>query len=363
MVDNLNTARPKPSISPTEYHPLVSIIVVNYNGGERLRRCVEALLADSYSERELIIVDNASVDGSQDILKEVATRYSGVKVLWSTRNLGYAGGVNLALNAASHGSYVAVLNMDVIVEPGWLELLISFLEEHPNVGAVNPLLALADNKRINAMGQDVHITGLGFNRLLGRPVESVSLEPVRVSGIQGGAFVVRRELLERIGGIDASGFLYHEDVNLSWLLHLMGFELYCVPESVVRHDYFLSMYPAKLHLLERNRWAMLLAYLHPSTLVLLIPAFIATEMLMWGYCVLRGWSFIRAKAVSYQWVFRHRGQIAERRRLAESLRLLSDWQLLRRLRWAYTWDQFLTLGRERGPSRRQPEGGIPTAAG
>ena len=358
MASNLDTARPAPSIFPPANCPLVSIIVVNYNGAERLLECVEALLADSYSERELIIVDNASGDGSQDILKEVAARYSGVTVLWSPRNLGYAGGVNLALNTASHGSYVAVLNMDVIVEPGWLESLISFLEKRPGVGAVNPLLALANNKGINAMGQDVHITGLGFNRLLGRPMERALLEPVRVSGIQGGAFVIRRELLERIGGMDAGGFLYHEDVNLSWLLHLMGFELYCVPESVVRHDYFLSMYPEKLYLLERNRWAMLLAYLHKSSLVLMTPALIATEALLWGYCLLRGWSFMKAKAASYRWILGHRQQIEQRRRLAESVRAISDWKLLAQLRWAYAWDQFLTLGRERGPSQRQPVGGI-----
>ena len=331
--------------------------MVNYNGGESLFSCLEALHADSYSAREIIVVDNASADRSPTILKDLCTRHPDMVVLWSKQNLGYAGGVNLALNAAG-GRYVAVLNMDVIVDSGWLAPLIAFLEDHPEVGAVNPLIALSDRKRINALGQTLHITGLGFNRHLGRLVESVDLEPVRVSGIQGGAFVIRRGLLERMGGMDATGFLYHEDVNLSWMLNLMGLDLYCVPQSVVHHDYFLSMDPAKLHLLERNRWAMLLAYLHRSTLVLLLPVFLATEVLMWGYCLLRGWSFIRAKALSYQWVFRHRRQIAERRRLAESLRSVSDWQLLGRLSWAYAWDQFLVLGRERRPSRRHPEGGI-----
>lgn len=331
--------------------------MVNYNGGERLLSCLEALRADSYPAREIIVVDNASADTSPVILRDRCARHPDLIVLWSKQNLGYAGGVNLALNAVS-GGYVAVLNMDVIVDSGWLAPLIAFLEDHPEVGAVNPLITLSDRKRINALGQTLHITGLGFNRYLGRLVESVDPKPARVSGIQGGAFVTRRALLEQMGGMDTTGFLYHEDVNLSWMLNLMGFDLYCVPDSVVHHNYALSMYPAKLHLLERNRWAMLLAYLHRSTLLPLIPALMATEMLMWAYCLLRGWSFIQAKAASYQWIYRHRGQIGERRRLAESLRVLSDWQLLSRLRWAYAWNQFLTLGRERGPSRRHPEGGI-----
>jgi hypothetical protein len=185
---------------------------------------------------------------------------------------------------------------------------------------------------------------------------------MKVSGIQGSAFVTRRVLLEQMGGMDATGFLYHEDVNLSWMLNLMGFDLYCLPESVVSHDYVLSMSPAKLHLLERNRWAMLLAYLHPFTLILLAPALLVTELLMWGYCLLCGWSFIQAKAKSFPWLFRHRAQIAKRRQLAACLRSLSDWQLLRRLRWAYPWDQFFVLGRGRGPSRRQLESGIRTEA-
>jgi GT2 family glycosyltransferase len=332
--------------------------VVNYNGEESLASCLESIGADSYPAREIIVVDNASSDRSPDILRGICARHPNVIVLWSERNLGYAGGVNLALNTAG-GSYVAVLNMDVSVESGWLAPLVAFLEDHPGVGAVNPLIALSDRERINALGQNLHITGLGFNRYLGRLVESVDLEPVRVAGIQGAAFLIRRALLERVGGMDATGFLYHEDVNLSWMLNLMDFDLYCVPQSIVHHDYLLSMYPTKLHLLERNRWAMLLAYLHRSTLVLLIPALLATEMLMWCYCLIRGWSFIRAKMVSYRWVFRHRGQISERRQLAESLRVLSDGQLLSRLRWAYAWDQFVVLGRERGPSLRQPSSGAP----
>src|SRR5438094_489739 len=82
---------------------------------------------------------------------------------------GGAGGVSLALNAA-HGVYVAVLNMDVAVEPGWLKPLVTFLEANPRVGAVNPLILLKDGERVNALGQDVHVTGLGFNRGLGRGV-------------------------------------------------------------------------------------------------------------------------------------------------------------------------------------------------
>jgi GT2 family glycosyltransferase len=227
---------------------------------------------------------------------------------------------------------------------------------------VNPLICLLDGRRVNAAGQYVHVTGLGFNRGLGESVARVGRKPFRVSGIQGGAFIVRRALLRRIGGMDVSGFLYHEDVNLSWLLQIMGFDLYCVPEGVVFHDYVLSMYPDKLHLLERNRWAMLLAYVRWSSLLVLAPVLLLTECLVWTYCALRGWSFMRAKMSSYRWVLRRWRQIGRRRRFAESLRARSDWWLFGHLRWMYTFGQFIILGRERGESRRQPTGGMPKEA-
>jgi GT2 family glycosyltransferase len=215
------------------------------------------------------------------------------------------------------------------------------------------LVTLLDGERVNAIGQAVHVTGLGFNSGLGRRRENVGGNPLPVSGIVGTAFLMRRDLLESMGGMDDTGFLYHEDVNLSWLLRIMGFELYCVPESVVRHDYFLSMYPEKLFLLERNRWSLLLTHLHPATLGLLAPALLVTELMLWAYGLLRGPGFLAAKTRSYVWLWRTRRARPERRRRVERLRRRSDLQVLRCLTWRYTWRQFLVLAREQGPARRR----------
>jgi GT2 family glycosyltransferase len=164
--------------------------------------------------------------------------------------------------------------------------------------------------------------------------------------------VVRRDLLEELGGWDESGFLYHEDVQLSWLLRLAGREIHCVPASTVSHDYHLTMFPQKLFLLERNRGAMLFADLRAHTRLALSPLLALSELMLWGYCLLRGPKFLRAKLDSYRWIGRHRDRIRERRRFVESVRRRSDWGLLRGLRWGYPLDQFLTLGRERGESGR-----------
>jgi GT2 family glycosyltransferase len=333
--------------------PLVSVIVVNYNGAEALGRCLEALVADTEdASHEVLVVDNASSDGSDSIAEAAADRHDSVRLLRSATNRGYAGAVNLAL-AEARGTYVAVLNMDVVAGQGWLDPLISFLEATPGAGAVCPLIVLeSDSGRINAAGQNVHVTALGFNRWLEQPRERAGNEPFRVSGLHGAAFLIRRDLLESVGGWDESGFLYHEDVELSWLLTLAGKEIYCVPASTVSHDYHLTMFPHKLFLLERNRWSMLLANLRFPARVALAPFLALSELMMWGYCLLRGPSFLRAKLDSYRWISTHRERIRERRRFVDALRRRSDWGVLRRMHWGYPVDQFVTLGRERGESER-----------
>jgi GT2 family glycosyltransferase len=298
------------------------------------------------------VVDNASSDGSDTITEAAAERNESVRLLRSPTNRGYAGAVNLAL-AEARGDYVAVLNMDVVISPGWLDPLVSFLEASPDAGAVCPLIVLeSDPGRINAAGQNVNVTGLGFNRWLEQPRERAGGEPFRVSGLHGAAFLVRRELFEAIGGWDESGFLYHEDVALSWLLAVAGKEIHCVPASTVSHDYHLTMFPHKLFLLERNRWSMLLANTHGVTRLALSPLLALSELMIWAYCLLRGPKFLSAKLDSYRWLSGHRERIRERRRFVDSLRRRSDWGVVRRLDWGYPLDQFVTLARERGESER-----------
>jgi GT2 family glycosyltransferase len=333
--------------------PLVSVVVVNYNGGDDLERCLLSLgRQDPAPSAEVLVVDNASADGSLDLAERVAADFESMRVLASPVNRGYAGAVNFALEEA-RGAYVAVLNMDVTVERGWLGPLVGFLEANPDTGAVCPLMLLeADPGRINAAGQDIHVTGLGFNRWLGRPRERAGGAPIEVSGLHGGAFLIRRELLDRFGGWDESGFLYAEDVQLSMLVQLVGADIHCVPASTVRHDYHLTMHPEKLFLLERNRGWTVLTDLRGPTRLALLPVFALTELLMWGYCLLRGPAFLRAKARTYGWLRSHRAELRARRRFVDSIRSRSDRQLLRRLRWNYAWSQFVTLGRERGVSER-----------
>src|SRR3954452_4327952 len=160
--------------------PLVSIIVVNYNGMAHLPECLNALSAQHYPAFEVLVVDNGSTDGSPAY---IAANYPEVRYITSGSNLGYSGAVNLALNYAS-GTYIAVLNMDAMVEPDWLGPLVAFLEMHSEVGAVTPKIVLYHQPdRINALGQNVHVTALGFNRAFNRPDQPDATAPIKVSGL------------------------------------------------------------------------------------------------------------------------------------------------------------------------------------
>jgi GT2 family glycosyltransferase len=342
--------------------PLVTIIVVNFNGEEFLHSCLRSILAGSYPAREIFVIDNASTDGSRAFLTELGSGTEDVRVIQNSVNLGFAGAANLGAEIAT-GKYLAIVNMDLEVDRGWLEPLVKFLETCPSAAAVNPLITLKDGLHINTAGEDIHVTGLGFTRMLGRPTEEAGTSPIPVPGVSGAAFLIRRDVYLGLGGMDSAGFLYHEDVNLSWMLRRSGFDLYCIPASRVSHDYSLSVYPLKLQLLERNRWAMLLAYLNVGTLTLLSPFLFLTEILVWGYCVLRGWSFLRAKAVSYTSLTRQLPRILARRRAVLPMRAVSDWRVLRSFRVSYPWGQFFSLVRERGPSRRQRVRTLPPSRG
>src|SRR5262249_29980149 len=148
-------------LDSTRPRPLASIVVVNYNGAGHLARCLEAVLVDRYESQEVLVVDNASTDGSQSLLEDLQARYPRLGVCFNPVNVGYAGAVNQAAGRAT-GTYLAVLNMDVEVTDGWLDPLVAFLDAHPRAGAVNPLILLGDGRRVNAAGHNVHVTGLGF---------------------------------------------------------------------------------------------------------------------------------------------------------------------------------------------------------
>ena len=336
----------------------VSIIAVCYNERPYIEPCLSRLLAQSYSPREVILVDNASDDGST----EYAKRQYGdkVAVIANDRNSGYMGAVNIGIQHAT-GDYVAVLNLDTEPDEHCLAPLVAFLDEHPSVGAVTSKVLLADHRdTINALGLDIHVTGLGFNRGLGARNFPESASPFPVAGVHGSCFLIRRHLLAHIAPIVGDCFLYHDDVQISWLIHLMGYQVYCVPDSIIYHRYALHMFPAKFFFLERNRWEMLAYSLEFHSLLQYLPMMATTELLTAGYSLLKGPRYAWAKLRAYVAIWRRRGAIRQKRATVQALRVTPDSRFLPRFRKGYPWQQVRTIVRS---TRRAQLWAVPGARG
>jgi GT2 family glycosyltransferase len=284
---------------------------------------LRSLLEDPH-EYEIVVVDNASTDGSALFVDQA---FPGVRLIQSPRNLGFGQGNNLGAQWA-RGAYLAFLNPDAVVEPGWLEALIGALESEPQAGlATSKILLMDDPARINACGMEVHCTGVTLCRGLGSARDAFS-EMEEVGAVSGAAFVARREVYESLGGFDSTFFLYMEDTDLSWRARLAGYRCVYVPDSIVYHDYRLRFNAAKTFYQERNRYLMLLKGLRWRTLVVMAPILLLGEVVTWGFVLLRERRNLGNKLRAYAWILKHWREIVQERQHVQATRKVQDHDLL-----------------------------------
>ena len=311
-----------------------SVVVVAYNGRAYLESCLGSLRAAGGGV-EVIVIDNASLDGSADYVED---SFPWVRVVRLDRNRGYGHGCNVGARLAT-GEYLAFLNQDAVVEPGWLEALIAALEANPRAGLVTPKVLLLDHPdRINTAGNDVHLTGLTLCRGAGLPASAMN-DPAAVGAVSGAAFCMRRGLFNELGGFDRSLFMYMEDTDLSLRARLAGYGCLYVPQSVVYHDYALRFGPQKVFYQERSRYAMLLKSLRWRTLLALLPALLLGEAVTWGFVLVRARRHLGNKVRAYSWVARHWSELLARRRRVQEKRRCPDRDWLARCTYRLDFEQ------------------------
>jgi GT2 family glycosyltransferase len=212
--------------------PLVSIVVVNWNGAAVLPRCLDALAAQTLRDFELLVVDNASSDGSADGLE---ARLPDARVIRLERNIGFAAANNLAARAA-RGSWLALVNNDAFLDPHWLEAMVAAAESRPEFSSfASRLLQASEPSRLDSAGDVYHISGLVWNREYGRPAARAALEEEEVfSPCGAAAFYLCRAFLAA-GGFDEDYFAYAEDVDLGFRMRLLGNRCLYVPTAVAYH--------------------------------------------------------------------------------------------------------------------------------
>jgi N-acetylglucosaminyl-diphospho-decaprenol L-rhamnosyltransferase len=220
---------------PADRVPRVRVVVLNYNGGDHVLRCLDALIRTDWpaSALELVVVDNASTDGS---VERIVKEHPEVTILATGANLGFPAN-NLALRDLSSVSYVALVNNDAFVEPGWLAPLVAEMEGDGRVGAANSLVLFDDRAidTINNAGNEVLTSGYGRDRGFGSTDLAAYADAVDVFAWCGAAVLLRPAYLADVGLFDEQFFLYYEDTDLSWRGQLRGWRYRFVPESRVRH--------------------------------------------------------------------------------------------------------------------------------
>ena len=302
----------------------MSIVVVVHNARPYLEGCLASLLSQTYPLYEIIVVDNASTDGSLEIARQCAV----VRTISSSINLGYASGNNLGMRQAQ-GDLLAFVNPDTEAEPDWLTELVAAMMSAPNIGLVTSKVLLFDRRdRVNTIGNSVHFTGLGFcRRLNGRDAPGRQVEDV--AAVSGAAFLIRRDLMERLAGFDESFFMYLEDTDLSWRARLLGYRCVAAHGSRIYHHFSVRLGAPKVFFLERNRYLMLLKNYRLTTLFWLLPALLVSEVVTWGYVAVAGPSHTRAKFHAYWWIASHVKAIWASRRVTQRTRRVDDHHILR----------------------------------
>jgi GT2 family glycosyltransferase len=214
--------------------PLVSIVIPSFNGRRHLEVCLSSIQNLDYSHIEVIVVDNASTDGSVEF---VETKFPEVKILVNAANLGFAEGCNVGMRNAK-GQYVALLNNDVEVDPNWLKELVSVAQSDPRIAICASKIIMFQNRKIfNSAGGEFDVYGSGHDRGLYEFDHGQYSCVEEVFFACGGAMLVQREILREIGLFDSRYFMYGEDVDLCWRAWLCGYKVVYVPSAIVYHKY------------------------------------------------------------------------------------------------------------------------------
>ncbi|MGB7541517.1 MAG: glycosyltransferase family 2 protein [Burkholderiales bacterium] len=213
--------------------PRAAVIIVNFNSGALLARCLTALAAQTFRDFRTIVVDNASTDGSAHVLE---SRFPGTMVLRSEKNLGFAAGNNLGLATATGCKWIALLNPDAFPAPDWLEKFIGTAEAQPRFSFFGCRMRRADAPGLlDGTGDVYHVSGASWRRDHGVSAERGTIAPGEIFGPCAAAALYSLDALKDVGGFDERYFCYHEDVDLAFRLRLRGHRCRYVPEAVVDH--------------------------------------------------------------------------------------------------------------------------------
>lgn len=216
----------------TDSQRLLSIIIPNWNGKRFLPTCLDSLKRQTYGALEVIIVDNASTDGSQAFIK---ADYPWVELIELPENRGFTGACDAGIQA-SEGEFIALVNNDTEIDAGWAAAVVDAMMRHPEAGSVASKMLLFDKRdHLHTAGDFFTTDGRAGNRGVWQRDEGQFDHEEFVFSACGGSSVYRRAMLDEIGLLDDDFFFSGEDVDLGWRGQLANWRCLYTPRAIVYH--------------------------------------------------------------------------------------------------------------------------------
>lgn len=321
----------------------VGIIIINFTGyAERfLIECRDGLRAQTFPKEQIkfYIVDNASSEESRAYLKNnfpeafVIPREDG----------NYCAANNAGLKQALADGYdlFAILNMDVALEPEWLAELVKAVNSDPSIGVAQSLIMLYPKEKhlINSTGNAIHYLGFGFTidynvsdcckQSLHNYNDARADYPEINGYASGNSLIIKKETLKKIGFYDEEYYIYHDDLEFCLRAKLVEYKIALAQKSIVYHKYEFNRSVRMLYYLERNRYLNIFNFYKLPTIILLLPAIVATDMAMILFSVVGRWFKTKMKAEAYFLKIKTWKHILKTRKEIKKNRRLRDKEMMR----------------------------------
>lgn len=303
--------------------PGLSVVIPNWNGKRFLATCLDSLRRQTYTDLTVIIVDNASSDGSQALIRAA---YPEVRLIELAENRGFTGACNIGIEAA-HSELIALLNNDTEVDERWAEAIVAAFAAHAEAGIIASKMLLFDQRdRFHTAGDYFTVDGRAGNRGAWERDEGQYDVGEYVFSACGGAAAYRQSMLAEIGALDDDFFFLLEDADLAWRAQLSGYQVWYAPDAIVYHHLSASGGGVTASYFDGRNSIWLLAKNMPASLLRKYAGRILARQISLAWTALRAWRGPEARARLRGMVsglLTLRGALKKRRRV-QAMKRVSD---------------------------------------
>ncbi len=319
----------------------IAVVIVCYNGRDYLPDCLNSLKEQTLLPTDIIVVDNASTDGSQEFLSRFPASPTGgqipdsrFRIITNKKNLGFARANNQGIENVlkNKPDYIFLLNQDTICDKNCLAELVKVAQSSDKIFATQSLILCWPKKsQIQTSGDRIHFLGFGHSGDYQKQYNDLTVKQLNkeITYVSGAAMFINVKVLQEVGLMDKDLFMYHEDLDICLRARFLGYQMVLAPEAIVYHKYTAGIPPHRWYWSERNRLLTLLKFYKLQTLVLIFPTWLFMELGVLFYSLLTGWFPLKIKSY-FSICWQLPGTLWKRKKIQKS-RKISDRQLAEHL--------------------------------